>query len=301
MESKLLSIFTASCALAATTTISQASVTALFEDTTDTPFLFLDATFGVAPAAPAAVVTGGPSGNFLQLQPDGVDEQLSNAIFFNPSGDNTSTLRAEFDFRMSPDNGGSSAEGFGFSIYDVAGYGATGLLPLDFVTVDNNLEAVTYEQPRFPLAFSVGFDTFDGALETQKNQLTLNADGRRVADNILGFDINDGLFHRIVLDLANNGEDGVASLTFIRDVFGDAENISVFADEDVLGYQIPGSNLAASDPTGWAVAFGGRSGGGDNTVGVDLDNISVTAVPEPSVPLLISTLGVALLLRRRRA
>ena len=292
---KILRLMTT--ASVASATMAQAGISALFENPT------MDSGYtGVSYAdmAPPMVVSGGPSGNYYQLQPNGV-AGLSNTIAFVPSGANTSSIHAEFDFRMTPDANGQSTEGFGFAIYDYVNYG--GYIPEDFTQLDVNEEAVTWEQPRWNLAFSVGFDLFDGAFETQKNMITLNADGRRVAANVLGFNINDGLFNRIVLDLENTGDDAVASLSLIRDVYGAAENISVFENEAVLGFNIPGSGLAPTDPTGWAVAFGGRSGGASTAVGIDLDNIRVNAdaVPEPSAAmLLILTGGASMVIRRRR-
>ena len=278
--------------------IAHAGVLALFENSAaDTPYAVVSVVDPPNIAIDPGVQSGGPSGNFLQLQPNGATG-LSNTLAFDASGANTSTIHAEFDFRMSPDNGGSSAEGFGFSIYDFVNY--SGFIPEDFTQLDVNDEAVTWEQPRWNLAFSVGFDLYDGTFDTEKNMLTLNADGRRVAANILGFNINDGLFHRVVLDLQNNGTDAIASLSLIRDVNGAAQTISVFSNEAVLGYQIPGSALAPSDPTGWAVAFGGRSGGNNGTVGIDLDNIRVnTPIPEPSTTILLLLFTAPFLSRRR--
>ena len=107
------------------------------------------------------------------------------------------------------------------------------------------------------------------------------------------FNLNNGVFNRAELELWGYGGDTRATLRITPDIFGSpGVPVTIFADTLITGMDITTFDFR--------VAFGGRTGG--ERTSLDLDNILVMAIPEPST-LAIWALGVLALaayVRRRR-
>ncbi|MEM7230976.1 MAG: CotH kinase family protein [Planctomycetota bacterium] len=210
-------------------------------------------------AGAPTIETGGPTGSFLRLMPDDTGS-LTNTVGFPKVFDQAASIVASFDFRMPTEAShggccGERADGFGFALLDTNVYEDSGEGP----TAQN----VVWERPRFPNAFSVGFDIFDGS--GNENTVSVNWNGVEVASRLVSeFDLNNGEFNRCEVRIETTGNVSTVTVTLIPDVHGGGDPLVVIDSQQING--MPAfSNRAA---------FGGRTGGAH--VALDLDNIDVT-------------------------
>jgi hypothetical protein len=233
----------------------------------------------------AAILPGGPSGNFLRLA-HAVNEQNVNLGFDQviPSGAPKPVVTADFDFRMQGDAGINRADGFAFGLFDVITYGTTGGI------LDGGLD---WETVGLSNALTLAFDIYDGEPTTSTDALRLIWGGNKidiglgVDDLFTAFDLNNDLFHHAKLTLLDVGTDTSASLVLTQDAFGAATAFPIFTD--VI---IPGLDMDTFD---FRAGFGARTGGAN--ADMDIDNVQV--VPEPGSAVLLLS-GLAMLGGRRR-
>lgn len=208
--------------------------------------------------APPRVLAGGPTGSYLELLRDGTGD-LSNTIGFDRVFGPSESVKARFDFRMPDESGhtgccGERADGFGIALLDTGAWGTTGPGP--------SVANVAWERPRYPDAFAIGFDIFDGS--GNENTVSVNWNGVEVASRYVGeFPLNAGVFHRVEFDATANGADSLVTVTITPDVRGGGAPLVLF---DSL--RVPG--MGAFDSR---LAFGGRTGGAFTSV--DIDNVVV--------------------------
>jgi len=235
----------------------------------------------------AAILAGGPSGNFLRLV-HAVNGQNTN-IGFNqviPSGVPKPVVQADFDFRMQSDAGINRADGFAFGLFDVNTYGASGSI------IDGQL---SWEGQGLANALTLAFGIYDGNDQTTTDFLRLIYNGAEIeifaggSDVFPAFDLNTDLFHHAKLTLTDVGTDTSASLTLTQDIFGAPAAFSIFSD-----IIIPGLDMDTFD---FRAGFGARTGGAN--ADIDVDNLVV--IPEPaSAMLLLGGLALVGGCRRRR-
>lgn len=232
----------------------------------------------------AAILSGGPSGNFLRLA-HAVNGQNVNIGFEQtiPSGTAKPRVEADFDFRLQSDTGINRADGFSFGLFDVNTYGISGGI------LDSSLN---WESQGLSNALTLAFGIYDGNTATTTDFLRLYSNGNQIDIGLVGdvfpaFDLNTDLFHHAKLTLVDVGTDTSASLTLTQDAFGAATNFPIFSD--VI---IPGLDMDSFD---FRAGLGARTGGAN--ADMDFDNIQV--VPEPgSAALLLG--GLAMIGGRRR-
>ncbi len=237
-----------------------------------------------------AIVAGGVSGNALRLS-HADNGQMASIGFEKSIPDGVKTrVTAEFDFKMSSDNvaqGIHRADGFQMALLDVNRYGNEG--PIDEA-------GHAYEQDLLGGALSLGFRIYDGNINTLGDFIRLGYDGQEAnftpfntdTFNTSWFDLNSDAFHHAKLELASVDGLTLATLTLTPGMTGTP--VVIFSDVTV-----PNLDLASFE---FRQAFGARTGG-LNTI-VDIDNVSLAAVPEPSTLLALLAGGALLGLRRRR-
>lgn len=240
--------------------------------------------------SPPAIWLAGPTGNFIRLA--NLNSSNNNSIAFdeNPtvSGPMPLGFQLIFDFRMSDDAAnasaggccGSAADGLGIGIFSTATYGASG-----GSNPSTGGPTKVWEDPQFADAFAVGLDIFQSI-----DIVTLNWNGAQVgsADVQAFLDLNDGLFHRVVVTVSPSGNSALVDMTIIEDVNGAAVSHDVYTD-----WFVAGMDLATLFP--FRLIAGGRTGGAFHEGDIDNINLSAsTAIPViPQVPIpTIGTWGV---------
>ena len=229
------------------------------------------------------LLTGGPTGNYLRLI-HAENGQVANIGFEQsvPDGGKES-VSAEFDFRMNADGAGQRADGFQLSLLNVLAYGTSGILDTAFHA---------YEGELLGNALSLGFRIYDGEQATPTDFIRLGFNGAEANFTTFNtFDLNSDQFHHVKLDLVNNGSDTIATLTLTPDWLGaPGAPVTVFSGVNIAGLDL--------DTFDFRAAFGARTGGANTAV--DIDNLNVNYVPEPSTMLSLAAGGLMLLGRRRK-
>jgi len=257
------------------------------------PWSFVNSS-GTAPS----LQVGGPSGTYARITNLTASNNNSLAFDEDPSvtGPAPYGLRLQFNFRLSDDAAsmaaggccGSAADGLGIGLFAVSYWGSTGPVnPGSWPSTGGE----AWERPHFRDAFAVGIDIFQNL-----DDVNLNWNGVEIANASLHgiFDLNNSLWHRMMVDLFPDGANTRVDVSIIGDVFGATSVQPVFAGQLIAGMDLanlPEYRLIAGGRTGGAFANG------------DLDNISLTrAVPEPSAmaPMALLSLGAGLFLVRRR-
>lgn len=205
---------------------------------------------------PPVVRNGGPTGSYLELLELG-NNSTTNSCGFQVVPGPTQAIFCEFDYRM-PVEG--RADGFGFALLETDTWNNNGPGPnVGFV----------WERPQIDAAFAVGFDIWPAGDE---NSVNLNWNGsEQISHFIDDFELHNGVFNRVNLELIQDGSDTLVTMRITRDVHGNAQ-APYTAFEN---FRISGMNIAEC-----RVAFGGRTGGANT--GVDLDNIKVDFTPGSS-------------------
>jgi len=243
----------------------------------------------VSGATLPTVLGGGPSGNYARIIYLEPSDNSSIAFDEHPgmTGPAPYGMRLLFDFRLSDDAAnaaaggccGSAADGIGIGLFATSLYGTTGAFNAGSAGAD-------WERPHFSGAFAVGLDIFQNI-----DVVSLNWDGMEIASADLHgvFDLNDFVWHRLIVEAIPDGANAIVDVSILGDVYGNMSVQQVFS-----GQSIPGLDL--SNLPSYRLIAGGRTGGAFATG--DLDNISLVAVPEPSAMALL-VLGAGLLLTRR--
>lgn len=213
---------------------------------------FIGAAHNGGPAP--VVVGGGPTGNYLQLMPDGVGS-LINSVGFNLTNAGPASSLS-FDVRMPVEAThtgccGQRADGFGFAYLHPQAHNVSGAGP-----------NVVWERPNSNHAFSVGVDIFEGV--TTDNVYTLNVNGATVATSTVGtaaLNMNNGVFNRANVTMTPTANGTAITMSVTPDINGvPGAPVTIFNNVNVVGMS-PGGRLA----------FGGRTGGA--FTGVDIDNV----------------------------
>lgn len=241
----------------------------------------------VGGGAVAELLPGGPTGSFARITH--TTTSINRSIAFDlatlPSG--TTALTLTLDFRLSDDATnnstggccGDAADGIGIGFYPSAIYGTTG----------QSNPGGEWEQGGHNGALKFGLDIFQANRVLVHNGNAVN--GGFLAENTNpGFTLNSNLFHRFVVTLSDAGSGALADVSIIEDVFGTAVNRPILDDVAIADFDL--------DTFSHRVIVGGRTGGAWHNG--DVDNVAMTAVPEPSSAAL-TLLGMAFLTRRRRS
>lgn len=236
-------------------------------------------------SAPSTQNVGGANGNVARLTNN--DSSNNNSIAFNAVNiPSTPVLRLSFDFFMSADpTGGQSADGLGIGFFPSAILGVSGGVNPVTLYPGTNWESVNF--PAGSGALAVGMRIYES------NALHFTFNGTQLATGDASFQLNSGQWHRGILTITDQGANSVADLSFISDINGAALAGGGFTNQLLTGVDLDA--LGSS----YRLVAGGRTGGAFVTG--ELDNISLEAIPEPSVTLLGAVGALSLFTRRRRA
>jgi hypothetical protein len=223
------------------------------------------------------------NGNYLRLTYDGINVQ-KNAIAFDKQLDGSISgktgIKGDVDFRLnSPTD--QPADGMSLMLIPTAMYGNTG--PGAAAT-----PGFLAEEPNAPGVFGIGLDVYE---DLRANQISLHWDGNVIIQLDVDpgkFNLVSGGFNHLHFELTQDASGMFLDLILTADIFGVPETPLVVFDD----FLIPGMNLYD-----YRVEFAGRTGG--LNMDIDLDNILVQTIPEPTSAALVG-LGALLLARRRR-
>jgi len=230
------------------------------------------------------LMTGGPTGDFVRLLNDGVNSQ-ENRLVFDQAQDGAmppaiaNRVRGSFDFRaFSPAD--QTADGFSIILLPTATYGTTG----------DGASGFAAEEPNIPNTFAMGFDMYPAGVNDVSAHWN-NSEIANVTLNTAGITLDDGNWHRAEFLLEEVASGANITLTLTPDVYGTPGTPVVGLNAVFIsGLSIYENRLQIS----------GRTGG--LNFGLDLDNISVETVPEPSTFALaaLGLLGLLACGRRKR-
>jgi hypothetical protein len=201
-----------------------------------------------------AVLSGGPSGQFMRITP--AVNSLANRVFFDRTAVGAyKIVIATFDFRIA-----GSADGMCFVLLNTASYGSTGAVTANFS-----------EEPSIANALGVGFDIYlntQSAAEPNANHVSLHWNGSQVTSNAAApsLSLAAGRFHRakITIKFETNPNRALVTVEIAPDVYGAGGTPEVLFDNFVI------NGVAAFEGR---VALGARTGGANATH--DFDNLNV--------------------------
>lgn len=222
-------------------------------DAPGTPYSLVRHSIG----APAAVLGGGPSGNFLRLVFGNSPLSLNTVGFDRTDAGAFCKVTVDFDFRITP--GGGSSHGLGLLLLATAAYGASG-------------SPATNEEPSASASVGVGFDIFQNSGEINGNHFSLHFDGDLLATvDVTGsvdLDGSAGQFIHAQIVVEADATSGAVSVRLTP------PGGSVATVVDAL--PIPGLDLYEG-----RLQFGARSG--SQSASHDLDNIHVSYESCPEI------------------
>ena len=195
------------------------------------------------------------TGSYLRLVPASGSEL--GVIAFNQTATGAfNSVVATFDFRITPPEGGTPADGMGFALLSTAVYGTTGPGPY------------FGEEPNLAGSIGVGFDVYANASTPQEpnnNHVSLHWNGAQVGNAAIpSFSMSSGKFHRAQILVRFYGANAYVTVRLTPDINGTpGPTETVF--QDAL---IPGAAAYQS-----RIAFGARTGGA--WAAHDLDNVNV--------------------------
>lgn len=222
-------------------------------DMAGTPYV--TARYGNNPGA--AVLGGGPTGNFLRLASANLG--LLNTIGFERSDPGAfCTVEIDFDFRLTP--GSSSADGFGVVWLHTGEHGASGA------------PAVS-EEPNLTRSVGVGFDIWqNGEIgDPNANHVSIHRDAVRLAQvdvtPLLDLDATGGQFVHATITILADDAGGEVSVT-LTPPGGAATEVAALAIAELRPYE-------------GRLLVGARTGGA--SANHDFDNFSVDVTGCPDV------------------
>jgi hypothetical protein len=285
----LLAVLGMTCSTANATFIED------FDGSSAIPYAFTNSS-GDAPS----LQVGGATNSHVRLV--NLTASNNNSIAFDEdpatTGPSPPGMKLAFDFRMTDDAAnaaaggccGSAADGLGIGLFATARYGTTGPMnPGAGEGVGGSGAAPNdWERPQFADAFTVGLDIFQNI-----DVVTLNWNDAEVVQIDVQpiMDLNNGVWHRVIVDVSPDGANASADVILLEDVNG-ATDVHVVG----TGVAIPGLSLA--DLPSYRIIAGGRTGGA--FVQGEIDNIALEAIPEPASLALLAIGGLLMLAGRRR-
>jgi hypothetical protein len=257
-----------------------------------TPFASMQHGAPVPPTIVQDAPGGGALPGHMQLSTEGIN--ISNSIAFDKTSDNKQQILADFDIRINDTGDVGSADGAAFMLLDTAVYGDSGPIPGGFIT---------FEEPNLAGALGLGLDTFSagpGSPDSCADCVGNTGNAIRLAFN--GTQLGIVSFPQSEIDLVGSAFHHMTVLT--QEVPG-GMNVSVAIIDGLDGsIHTPFTDFFIASTFAGSVraAFGVRTGGAADFV--DVDNVNVAFIPEPSSVVLaiaaaVAGLGVAY--RRRRA
>ena len=221
-----------------------------------------------------------PNGDYLRLVHDNSNSQ-GNSLAFDKQLDGSingaTSVKGEFTFRVS--SADRPADGFAMMLIPTLDYNTSGA----GAAATPNFVA---EEPNAPGVFALGFDLYDPNI-VEFNEISAHWNGAvQTAQVLTNFDLHtvDSLaFHKVRFELRATGDGTLLDMSIIPNAyFSPGPEIVVFD-----AFPIFGMNLFD-----YRVEFAARTGG--SNMSVDLDDILVQTVPEPTSAALLAIGGVAM-------
>ncbi|MBN2474268.1 MAG: hypothetical protein JXB62_06655 [Pirellulales bacterium] len=205
-------------------------------------------------------MSGGPTGDFLRLINDTINDQRNHYSYDLTDSGAFSTIVAELDFRVtSADNG---ADGFSLQFLPTSVYGTTGVGPTAFDP----------EEPNIAETAAIGFDIWEPWVVNDVSVHHNGAERRNVRLNPADVDLDIGVFHHARVEMQQLANGSTVSLQLTPDIHG-VPGATITAFNTFVSGLLPYENR---------IQFSARTGGAN--MDVDLDNISVD-YSNPYAPL----------------
>jgi hypothetical protein len=213
-------------------------------------------------AVSSALQTNGPTGSYLRLVDDAVNNHR-NAVVFDQSeqGEDVRAGRfttAQVDFRATSTDTNNPADGFGFMLIPVDQYGRSG----PGAAYQTGYMGV--EKPNMPGVLAVGVDLHSKAAGV--NDVSLHWNSTEVRNMRLDpalIDLDSGVFHRLEVRVEWAVAGSIVTVTVTPDIHGTPGPPVEAIRETVAGVT----------PYDFRVELAARTGG--STVDLDVDNIHV--------------------------
>lgn len=246
----------------------------------DNPGTFYQTALIGGPAAPTLENgDAGSNGKFLRLAHD--QPSQNTEVAFDAMSVAGPRHQVSFDYRMPTDAGhtgccGERADGFGVLLLNTANYGDSGTI----------MPTTNWETVAEANALGLGFGIFG------RNSITVSLDGVQVTELPVDMGVltlNNGVFNRVDATIREDGGNSLLSISITPDING-TPGTPIIVATDLL--------LSGLDLNDYRLAFGARTGGAYTSL--DIDNVNVSAVPEPSTMVLVGLGAVGLVVASRR-
>ncbi|MEZ5435054.1 MAG: hypothetical protein R3F31_28615, partial [Verrucomicrobiales bacterium] len=227
---------------------------ALLDDFETTNVLAIATRIGPAPEAQVQTnITATSTNRFLRLIYDEVGSQNNHYTYDRTDTGAWENITAAFDFRLSSLTNGLAADGISIAFIPTATYGISGDGP-----------AYPAEEPNFAGVLAFAIDAHPAATV---NDFSLHWNGNELVNQtapLSQVNIDDGIFHRVVLEIERLGNSSLARAYVITNSMA-APGPRTLLFETLIPGMLPYENR---------VQLVGRSGG--STMDADVDNLSVT-------------------------